>query len=79
MPMIANAESRRVFTLLSAFEDRQITLEEFMDGLGNVSSETLQVAATFGMLREPWHSFSARLGSARQICQTLASSVRCLS
>ena len=79
MLTIANAESRRVFTLVSAFEDRQITLDELMDGLGNVSSETLQVAATFGMIREPWQAFSARLGSARRICQTLATSVRCLS
>jgi hypothetical protein len=79
MSTIANAESRTVFVLVSAFEDRQITLDELMDGLGRVSSEALQVAATFGMSREPWQPFSARLGSARRVCQTLAAAMRSLS
>jgi hypothetical protein len=79
MLTIANAESRTVFVLVSAFEDREITLEELMDGLGRVSSEALQVAATFGMLSEPWQAFNARLGSARRVCQMLAASTRCLS
>ncbi len=78
MLTIANAESRRVFVLLSAFEDREITSEELLDGLSAVSSEVLQVAATFGMMREAWQGFSRRQDSAKRLCKTLAESTRCL-
>ena len=76
MQTLANAESRRVFELVTAFEERQITLGELQDGLRPVSSETLQVAATFGSARDAFDPGTPRLHSARLVVRTLAAVTR---
>jgi hypothetical protein len=76
MPFVSNVESRRVFELVTAFEERQITLGELQDELKPVSSETLQVVATFGSFRDVFESGTPRLYSARAVVRTLAAMTR---
>lgn len=73
---IANVESKRVCELISAFEDSQITLPEFKEGLTQLSPESLQVAGTFLSPREfP----GARLNTALTACKKAAAGTRCYS
>ena len=76
MQTLSNAESRRVFDLVSAFEECQITVGELHDGLLPVSSETLQVVATFGSARDAFEPGTPRMHSARLIVRTLAALTR---
>jgi hypothetical protein len=69
---VSNAESRRVFELVTAFEERQITLVELQEGLRPVSAETLQVVATFGSARDAFEPGTPRLHSARIVIRSLA-------
>lgn len=77
MQTLSNVESRRVSELVAAFEDRQITLNELQECLSPVSSETLQVVATFGAVRDAFEPRIMRLHSARPLIRSLASVARC--
>ena len=76
MQSLSNSESRRVFELVTAFEEHQITLSELNDCLKPVSSETLQVVATFGSARDAFEPGTPRISSARQVVRTLAALTR---
>ncbi|HYP06435.1 MAG TPA: hypothetical protein VER03_09355 [Bryobacteraceae bacterium] len=79
MQIVSNAESRRVYELVSAFEDQQITLRELQEALSPVSSETLQVVVTFGSARDAFEPGTPRLHSARCVIRNLAALTRCHS
>lgn len=79
MNILANVESRRVFEVVSAFEECQITLHELEEVLRPLSSEALQVAVTFGSARDSSLPGAPRLQSARRIVRTLARASRCCS
>ena len=63
--------------LVAAFEERQITVSELHECLTPVSSETLQVVATFGSVRDAFETGTPRLQSARLVVRTLAAATRC--
>ena len=79
MLVLANAESRRACAAVIAFEDREITINEFADVVGSLSSESLQVMAT--VLGQSADEFEAeqhlRLMQARRVCRRLAMVGRC--
>ena len=73
MQSLSNSESRRVFELVTAFEEHQITLSELNDCLKPVSSETLQVVATFGSARDAFEPGTPRI----YFCTPGSSNARC--
>jgi hypothetical protein len=79
MLSISNGESRRVFALIDAFEDFEITTAEFADEIRTLSAETVQVAASVLNLRtscccegQPW------LRTAGMLCRQRAAKCRSL-
>jgi hypothetical protein len=66
-----------VLDLIAAFEEREITLGELEDCLTAVSSETLQVIATFGSARDAFEPGTPRMHSARRVVRELATATRC--
>ena len=76
MNSLSNAESRRVFELVTAFEERQITSGELHECLRPVSSETLQVVATFGSIGDAFEPGIPKAYSARVVVRTLAAVAR---
>jgi hypothetical protein len=76
MMTVANAESRRITELLTAFDEHEITTHEFCDCLQHLSSEALFVVANFSTGSEDICPVSNRLRSARQICRQLAGASR---
>ncbi len=74
------AENRTVCALLLAIDEQEITLNEFAEAVGPLTSEALQVIAT--ALRsctvfEPRRQ--RQVQRAREICSQLAASSRVLS
>ena len=76
MMTLANAETRRVTELVGAFEEHEITMHEFSECLEGLSSEALQVIASFTSGSEDLFPPSDRLRSARQLCRTFATTRR---
>lgn len=67
--------------MVIALDEREITIQEFADALGSLSSEALQVMAT--VLGQSSDEFEPeqhrRLMQARRVCRRLAAVSRCLS
>lgn len=78
---IANAESRRACAVVIALDVREITINEFADAVGSLTSEALQVMATvLGQSADEYDPEQHhRLMQARRVCRRLATVSRCLS
>jgi hypothetical protein len=74
---IANAESRRAFELVTAFQARQITLNELSDAVQPISSEALHVIATFWGSDPTDYEWDPRLTKAQVTLKKLAADARC--
>jgi hypothetical protein len=72
----SNVESRTVCALLVAIDQHEITLNEFRDAVGPLTSEALQVIAT--MLRNcaTLDADGDQLWHARKLCSELATATR---
>jgi hypothetical protein len=74
------AEATRVCAIVVALEQQEITLNEFSDVVGTLTSESIQV---IGLLLRNWADLSIedqeRLWSARRVCHRLANQLRVLS
>jgi hypothetical protein len=79
MLAISNGESRRVFALIEAYEDSEITTNEFSDEIRMLSSETVQVAASVLNLRTSCYCEGRpRLSKASLLCRQRAAKCRVL-
>lgn len=74
----AQLEATRVGAIVVALEQEEITLDEFSEVVGSLTSESIQV---IGSLLRSWSDSEeqGRLGCARLVCSRLASKARVLS
>jgi hypothetical protein len=71
-----NVESRTVCALLVAIDQHEITLNEFRDAVGPLTSEALQVIATALRNRAALDPGGDQLWRARKLCSELAAATR---
>jgi hypothetical protein len=77
MLAISNGESRRVFALIEAYKDSEITTNEFTDGIGTLSAETVQFAASVLNLKSSCCCEEhPRLSTASRLCRQHAARCR---
>jgi hypothetical protein len=73
-------EANRVGAIVVALAQEEITMDEFSEAVGSLTSESIQVMAC--LLRN-WTDWSCeeqgRVGSARLVCNRLAAKSRMLS
>jgi len=79
LPGIENNQTRRAYTLISALDAREITLDEFADALRALPSEILQISATLLALMSVNEPSDRRIAEARMLCLQLAKVTRNLN
>jgi hypothetical protein len=76
---ISNMETRRAYALLTALNAREITLNEFADGLLPLPSEVLQILATALALHSVNEPVNDSIRTAWTLCGKLAANERVYS
>jgi hypothetical protein len=71
-----NVENRTVCAILVAIDQHEITLNEFRDAVGPLTSEALQVIATALRNCAALDSDGDQLWRARKLCSELAATTR---
>ena len=79
MQGIGNAQTRRAYTLISALNAREITVDEFADALQAMPSEVLQIISTVISLDGANEPAQRNLTRARLLCAALATVTRPLN
>jgi hypothetical protein len=76
---IENTQTRRAYALISAFDAKEITVDEFGEALRSLPSEVLQISATLLALMSVNEPSERRITQARILCSKLASVARSLN
>jgi hypothetical protein len=72
----SNLESRTVCALLVAIDQHEITLNEFAEAVGPLTSEALQVIATALRNSAALDPYGEHVWRARKLCSELAAATR---